>query len=29
VRLKAAIDEDAKDLVSIISALYNLDDNVE
>jgi glutamyl-tRNA reductase len=29
VRLKAAIDEDAKDLVNIISAMYNLDDNVE
>jgi len=29
VQLKAAIDDDAEDLVAIISTLYNLDDNVE
>lgn len=29
VQLKAAIDDDAEDLVAIISALYKLDDNVE
>jgi glutamyl-tRNA reductase len=29
VRLKAAIDDDEKDLVDILSTLYNLDDNVE
>ena len=29
VQLKAAIDDDAQDIVSIISNLYNLDDNVE
>ncbi|MBT5683575.1 MAG: glutamyl-tRNA reductase, partial [Gammaproteobacteria bacterium] len=29
MQLKAAIDDDAKDLVAIISTLYNLDDNVE
>jgi glutamyl-tRNA reductase len=29
MQLKAAIDDDAEDLVAIISTLYNLDDNVE
>ena len=29
VQLKAAIDDDAQDIVAIISNLYNLDDNVE
>ena len=29
VQLKAAIDDDAQDIVAIISTLYNLDDNVE
>jgi len=29
MQLKAAIDDDEKDLVTIISTLYNLDDNVE
>ncbi len=29
VQLKAAIDDDAEDLVAIISAMYRLDDNVE